>query len=477
MTTNSALEYWPAPVAHTPVRASVHVPASKSLTNRYLTLATLAALNPENTAPTVLHNPLASRDSDLMVQALAAMGITMTEAADGSWQFNRATKTEAAAQGQEAAAPVYIECGLAGTVMRFAPVLAALIGGDYIFDGDPGARVRPMSELLSALAQQGVELTQLDEQHNPITCAAGQEMTLPFRLRSTGSLPGGTVTLDSTATSQYITALLFLGVGTESPLTIVHTGAKVPSPDHIDMTVQLLAEHGISVAGRGPRWTVTPGRIAGFTTTVEPDLSNAGPFLAAAVVTGGTVSVPHWPARTTQVGDQWRTLLPRFGARVEFTPDAHDSSVGTLTVTGSSEQDPDGRVSFPGGGTISDASELAPTLAAIAALANSPTTLTGIAHLRGHETDRLAALTTEINALGGSVVETADGLQITPAPLQAGDFGSYHDHRMATAGAIIGLAVPGIRVENIATTAKTMPDFPQLWADMVGETATAESGS
>lgn len=462
MTTSILNEYWPAPRAHAPVRASVLVPASKSLTNRFLTLAALAGAAGDKDGETVLHNPLASRDSDLMVAALQYMGVRFAAAADGSWRLS---------PGQAPSTPVTIDCGLAGTVMRFAPVIAALRGGDYIFDGDEAARVRPMAELLSALAQQGVVITQLDDQHQPLPGHTGPATALPFRLQSSGQLPGGTVTLDSTATSQYITALLFLGVGTDAPLTIRHTGANVPSPDHIQMTAELLAEHGIQITGSGPEWTVTPGTIAPFAATVEPDLSNAGPFLAAAVVTGGSVSVPHWPATTTQVGDQWRSILPRFGATVSFQPDPDEPNSGTLTVTGSTERDATGRSSFPGGGTIADASELAPTIAAIAALANSPTTLTGIAHLRGHETDRLAALTAEINRLGGSVVETADGLAITPAPLRAGRFGSYHDHRMATAGAILGLVVPGVEVENIETTAKTMPDFPQLWTTMVGDAA------
>ena len=461
MTASTRHGCWPAPNAKSPVQASVLVPASKSLTNRFLALAALAEASVDHPA-TVLHNPLASRDSDLMVQALEAMGTQFSNTAEGAWQLR---------PGPAPTQQVHIDCGLAGTVMRFAPIIAALRGGDYIFDGDEAARVRPMAELLAALAQQGVVLTQLDADHQPVPGHNGPATALPFRLQSSGQLPGGTVTVDSTATSQYITALLFLGAGTQTPLTIRHTGTNVPSPDHILMTAELLGEHGIAITGTGPEWTVTPGTIAPFTATVEPDLSNAGPFLAAAVVTGGTVSVPHWPADTTQVGDQWRTILPRFGASVSFTPDVQTPNSGTLTVTGAAERDSAGRSVYPGGGTIADASELAPTIAAIAALATSPTTLTGIAHLRGHETDRLAALTTEINSLGGSVVETADGLEITPAPLHAGQFGSYHDHRMATAGAIIGLVVDGLEVENIETTAKTMPDFPQLWTTMVGDAA------
>lgn len=451
MAHNTDTEHWPAPHTTTAVQASVSVPASKSLTNRYLTLAALAGT-------ATLHNPLSSRDSDLMVAALAKMGITTSvDEETGAWVLKHT-------QPPSASAPVLIDCGLAGTVMRFAPVIAAIHGGDYIFDGDDGARTRPMAELLKALTQQGVTITQLDTNHQP---TGGDITGLPFRLVSDGKLPGGPVTLDSSATSQYITALLFLGVATDAPLVIEHTGQSVPSPDHIGMTATLLREHGITVTGTGPRWEVTPGPIKDFTATVEPDLSNAGPFLAAAVVTGGTVCVPNWPLVTTQVGDQWRNLLPRFGATVTVTPDEHGTA--TVCVTGTSTTDENGKAQFNGAGTIADSSELAPTLAAIAALAQTPTQLTGIAHLRGHETDRLAALTKEINALGGNVTETDDGLIIEPAPLTGGVFGTYHDHRMATAGAILGLVVENMQVENIATTGKTMPEFPELWADMVAE--------
>ena len=279
--------------------------------------------------------------------------------------------------------------------------------------------------------------------------------TLPLRVVGTGSVTGGTVTIDASGSSQFVSALLLAAVRFHSPLELHHEGGSgVPSLPHVDMTVSVLRDAGVAAERIGDAaWRVSPSDVAGLDVTVEPDLSNAGPFLAAAVVTGGTVSIPDWPAHTTQGGDQWRRILPLFGADVRLQD-------GTFTVTGPDEiagVDLD----------LSEAGELAPTVAAICALATGPSVLRGIAHLRGHETDRLAALSTELNALGGNVEETADGLRITPAELHTGVFHSYHDHRMATAGAILGLRVPGIRVENVATTAKTLPDFPGMWDRLV----------
>lgn len=218
------------------------------------------------------------------------------------------------------------------------------------------------------------------------------------------------------------------------------------------MTVETLRELGVTVTRPTERsWKVEPGSISAFDKVMEPDLSNAGPFLAAAMVTAGTVRIPHWPTSTTQVGDQWREILTQMGASIEHQDD------GTLVLTGPETIK---------GIDFADASELAPTLSAICALASTPSRLTGIAHLRGHETDRLAALVAEYTKLGGNVVELEDGLEITPTPLHGGEFETYADHRMATAAAIIGLVVPEVRVIDIATTAKTMPDFPALWTTL-----------
>ncbi len=330
--------------------------------------------------------------------------------------------------------------------MRFVPPLAALVNGSVRFDGDPAARVRPMAAIVAALEGLGVRVQD------------GGDGFLPFTVHGTGAVDGGHVAFDAGGSSQFVSAMLLVAPRFARGLHLEHIGDSVPSVDHISMTVEILRSMGVVVDDSTPNhWIVAPGPVAAFDVVLEQDLSNAGPFLAAALATRGTVRIPNWPANTTQVGDKWREILPQFGATVTLQD-------GVLTVTGGAEIH---------GVDIADTSELAPSTAAICALASTPSRLRGISHLRGHETDRLAALVAEINALGGNAEETEDGLIITPAPLRGGVFHSYHDHRMATAGAIIGLAVPGVEVENIGTTAKTMPDFPAMWAAMVSQTAAA----
>lgn len=434
------IDLWPAPFATLPLDATVTIPASKSLTNRYLILAALAD------GESRLRAPLQSRDSALMVKALQALGAGIAEV-PGTGDVPDLLVTPIP-EGH-ATDGVRVDCGLAGTVMRFVPPLAALVNGPVKFDGDPAALVRPMAPLLAGLAGLNVAVEDAEDGF------------LPFTVQGTGSVAGGHVKIDAGGSSQFISALLLVAGRFSGGLHLEHTGESVPSPDHIKMTVEILRSLGVVVDDSTPgHWVVEAGRIAGFDVSLEQDLSNAGPFLAAALATGGTVRIPGWPAHTTQVGDKWREILPQFGASVRLED-------GVLTVTGGREIH---------GVDLADTSELAPTVAALCALATTPSRLRGIAHLRGHETDRLAALVAEINALGGNVEETADGLIITPAPLHGGTFHSYHDHRMATAGAILGLAVPGVEVENIATTAKTMPEFPALWGAMMAQTAQPPAG-
>jgi 3-phosphoshikimate 1-carboxyvinyltransferase len=434
--------YWRAPFADRPVDATVTVPGSKSLTNRYLILAALAD------SPSRLRAPLHSRDSALMIEALRQLGATITEVpGDGAYGPDLdITPVDLDAPAIDTA----VDCGLAGTVMRFVPPVAALHRGRTLFDGDPHARKRPMGAIIRALAGLGVAVGAPD---------GGPASSLPFTVEGTGAVRGGHLVIDASASSQFVSALLLAGARFTEGLHLEHVGKPVPSLDHIAMTVAVLREVGVSVDDSvANHWIVSPGPIRGFDRRIEQDLSNAGPFLAAALATGGTVRIPNWPAQTTQVGDLWRSILATMGASVSLAD-------GTLTVTGGPEIK---------GATFSETSELAPTVAALCALATTPSTLTGIAHLRGHETDRLAALAAEINRLGGDVEETADGLRIRPAALHGGVVHSYADHRMATAGAILGLAVPGVEIEDIATTAKTMPDFPQLWAAMLGQGTTAQ---
>ena len=441
---SAAASVWPAPFARGPVDATVTVPGSKSLTNRYLVLAALAE------GPSRLRAPLHSRDSALMIAALRALGAKVTEV-PGDGDYGPDLEITPFAHGS--AAPdlgtVAVDCGLAGTVMRFVPPIAALCRGEIAFDGDPHARVRPMGPVIDALEALGLRLSSPD---------GSRPSSLPFTVHGEGSVPGGHVVVDASGSSQFVSALLLAGARFEDGLHLEHVGKPVPSLDHIAMTVSVLRELGVEVDDSVPNhWIVKPGPIRAFDVRIEQDLSNAGPFLAAALATRGTVRVPNWPEHTTQVGDAWREILPKLGASVTLDG-------GTLTVRGGD------RIT---GAELADTSELAPTVAALCALAESPSRLTGIAHLRGHETDRLAALVAEITRLGGDAEETADGLVIRPARLHGGVVRSYADHRMATAGAILGLAVDGVEVEDIATTSKTMPEFPQMWARMLGATVPA----
>lgn len=417
---------WPAPVAAEPVRASVRLPGSKSVTNRALLLAALAD------APGTVRRALRSRDADLMAAALRSLGAEMTPSAESADSVDWAVTPHPVRGGAS------VDVGLAGTVMRFVPPVAALADGPVFFDGDPHARKRPMGPILGALRALG---------------ASVDNDALPFTIR--GPIPGGEVELDASVSSQMISGLLLAGARFEKGVTVRHSGPPVPSMPHIEMTVQMLRQAGVEVDdSETDVWRVRPGVIRARDVTVEPDLSNAAPFLAAALVTGGSVVVPGWPAETTQGGDALRGLLAEMGARVERVPEGL-------------------RVSGAGGvrgidADLHDVSELTPTIAALAALADGPSRIRGVAHIRGHETDRIAALAREINRLGGDARETDDGLEIHPRPLSGGVFHSYADHRMATAGAVIGLAVPGIRVEDIATTGKTLPEFPRMWAAMLG---------
>lgn len=407
----------------------MQVPGSKSITNRALLLAALAD------GPSTIRRPLVSRDTDLMLGAVRALGTTVAEvpgAGSGAdWRV----------EPQPLHGPAAVDCGLAGTVMRFVPPVAVLADGEISFDGDPRARDRPMGPVLSALRDLGAT----------IDTDTGR---LPFTVRGSGGLRGGNVQIDASASSQFVSGLLLAAPRYDKGVDVVHVGPPVPSLPHIRMTVLMLRQAGVDIEDETPqRWRVSPGRIAARDLDVEPDLSNAAPFLAAALVTSGTVTVAGWPRATTQPGDLLRDLLARMGAECRL-------SRSGLVVRGR------GRI-LGIDADLREVSELAPTIAGIAALASTPSTLRGIGHMRGHETDRLAALATEINNLGGDVAETRDGLAIRPRPLHGGVFGTYADHRMATTGALIGLLVPGVEVEDVATTGKTMPEFVDLWNGML----------
>jgi 3-phosphoshikimate 1-carboxyvinyltransferase len=427
---------WPAPVASGAVDATVTVPGSKSVTNRALVLAALAA------EPGWVRRPLRSRDTLLMADGLRAMGVQIDEVVNGHGGGEAWRVIPAGLRG-----PATVDVGNAGTVMRFLPPVAALADGPVRFDGDPRSYERPLHGVIDALRALGARIDD------------GGRGSLPLTVHGGGALDGGKVEVDASASSQFVSALLLSGPRCNLGVEVRHTGETLPSVPHIRMTVQMLRRAGAKVdtpenGGEANVWRVDPSALLGRDLTVEPDLSNAQPFLAAALVTGGRVVIPDWPERTTQPGDALRELFTRMGGRCELT------SAG-MVMTGS------GRVHGIDA-DLGDVGELTPGIAALAALADSPSQLRGVAHLRLHETDRLAALTREINALGGDVTETADGLLIRPRPLHGGVFHTYDDHRLATAAAVIGLAVPGVLVENVGTTAKTLPEFTELWTAMLG---------
>ena len=422
-------ELWPAPFrGRKPISSKVSIPGSKSVTNRALILAAQA------NSPSIIRKPLISRDSELMSAGLVALGVGIHDEGDNqSWKI-----TPAPLKG-----PAHIDVGNAGTVMRFLPPLAALAQGEIAFDGDPRSYERPIGPVIKALEELGIEI---DHQGH---------YSLPMVIRGTGVIPGGKLTIDASKSSQFLSALLLVGPSMANGITVTHNGSSLPSMPHIDMTVQMLRDFGaeVDVDKAAQSWSVKAGTLKGQDLVIEPDLSNAAPFLSIAMVCGGSITITDWPQKTTQPGDYLREIFTKMGARVAL-------NAGGLTLTG--------------GGSIHgididlhDVGELTPSIAALAALADSPSHLRGIGHLRMHETDRLAALTREINALGGNVVEEETALHITPAPLHGGTFHTYEDHRLATAGAVIGLVTPDVLIENVATTRKTLPDFPGLWKSLV----------
>jgi 3-phosphoshikimate 1-carboxyvinyltransferase len=415
---------WPAPRAAGPLHATVEVPGSKSLTNRALVLAALSE------APSVVRRALRSRDTELMAGALTALGCFVYTSGD-DWRVTPGSIT----------GPARVDCGLAGTVMRFVPPVAALASGTVAFDGDPHARTRPMREVLGGLRDLGVRVD--DEGRG----------TLPFTVTGQGRVRGGTVTMDASASSQFVSALLLAGARYDEGVDVRHVGEPIPSMPHVDMTVAQLRLHGVEVDdSEADRWRVLPGPVRAVDVDVEPDLSNAAPFLAAAMVSAGEVTVAHWPRRTTQAGDALREIVALMGGDVTLA-DAGLTVRGPGTIRG---------IDYD----LHDVGELTPAVAALCLLADSPSRLRGVAHIRGHETDRLAALAREFTALGGDVDETPDGLVIRPAHLHGGTFRTYADHRMAHAGVIIGLAVDDLAVEDIATTSKTFPGFADAWSRM-----------
>ena len=426
---------WPAPFrGKKPVDVRVVIPGSKSVTNRALILAAQAV------GTSKLRRPLVSRDSELMVGGLKALGLSINEKQENGDLIFEVT-------GGSLKGPAKIDVGNAGTVMRFLPPLAALADGEISFDGDPRSHERPLGPVIKALEELGISINH------------GGRYALPLTMRnlSGGKIRGGEIEIDASASSQFLSALLLIAPSTELGITAKHIGGALPSMPHIEMTVQMLRDFGAKVTVDKDKntWRVEPGKLIAQDLVIEPDLSNAAPFMSIAMVCGGSVTIADWPKQTTQPGDQLREIFTKMGAQVEFV----SGETGGLKITGGAIHGIDV--------DLHDVGELTPAIAALCALADSPSYLQGIGHLRLHETDRLAALHAEISALGGDVIEEPTALRINPKPLHAGVFHTYEDHRLATSGATIGLVVEGIQVENIATTRKTIPDFPGLWSSLL----------
>ena len=432
---------WVTPIANDPVRAIVRVPGSKSETNRALVLAALAS------GPSTITNGLEARDTRLMRDALRALGVQISELETGLWRV---------APPAEFVAGATIDCGLAGTVMRFVPPVAALAPGRVAFDGDEQAYGRPMAPLLAGLSDLGVPLEADGSGQAP--------QGLPFALTGRPDLPGGRISLDTSASSQFVSGLLLAGARYAEGIEVRHVGGPVPSEPYLAMTVGMLRARGVEVDDHETgRWRVSPGPIAPLDVTIPPDLQNAAPFLAAAAITGGSVTVPNWPEHTDQAGDAIRWMLGEFGALVTQVNN-------TLTVAGTDEihaVDLD----------LRQASELVPVAAAVAALADGTSRLHGVEHIRGHETDRLAALAKNLNALGAHVRESHDGLTIHPRLLGGATWNSYADHRLIQAGALLGLVVEDVEIDDVAGVAKTMPEFVTLWERMLSESDAASDSA
>ncbi|KAB1643552.1 3-phosphoshikimate 1-carboxyvinyltransferase [Gulosibacter chungangensis] len=437
---------WPAPTATEALDVEVEIPGSKSITNRELVLAALAE------EPTTLRHPLHARDTQLMSEAVHQLGAQISEVEEGAGRYGPNLQITPAA---ELEGGVSIDCGLSGNVMRFVPPMAALALGPVTFDGDKAAHKRPMSGTIEALRGLGLDVN--DDNRG----------RLPFSMYGTGEVEGGELEIDASSSSQFVSGLLLAAPRFKKGLTLKHVGDAVPSLPHIEMTLESLRNRGVDAHSIDERtWRVEPGPISGIDLTIEPDLSNAAPFLLATVVAGGEVRIPNWPLETTQVGDLLREILPQFGAEVTLSAD------GLLTcrvergiVQGGSFEGVTMDFSDAGG-------ELVPNIAAVCAFASSESKLTSIGHLRGHETDRVTALATELTAIGAEVDELDEALVIRPGELHGAEWKCYEDHRMATSGALVGLAVEGITLDDVKSTSKTLPQFVELWEGMLaGDTS------
>ena len=416
---------WRSIKATGPITGQIRVPGSKSISNRALLLAALSDGSSQ------ISGVLLARDTQLMIAALKQLGCQI----DISENTVRVEPNKLIGGGK-------INVGLAGTVMRFVPIVAALANGDTFFEGDEQAAARPMKTTIDSLRQLGVIVE--DQGRN----------TLPFTVHGVGKVTGGEVQIDASVSSQFLSALLLAGARFQDGVTVINTAETVPSMPHIEMTISMLRQHGIYVTQSNNSWKINPGNIKAIDRIIEPDLSNATVFLAAAMLTGGRVTILDWPKQSDQPSKEIIAVFEKLGAQIEFT----DSGL-TLQAP---------KVIKPINHDLSAVGEIAPTITAIAAAAAGVSTLTGIGHLRGHETDRLAALVNELGKIGITAQELSDGLEIYGGTMHDATsiMNSYQDHRMATFAAIVGLKV-NLDLDDIATTSKTIPDFTNMWEKFV----------
>lgn len=414
-----------------PVEAEVTLPGSKSYTNRALVLAALAD------GVSTLRAALFSEDTAVMAESLRRLGISVAEDSEAL------TFTVEGKGGIIPADRAELFVGNSGTTARFLTAMLALGQGEYLLDGVPRMRQRPIQPLLDALRQLGVDAASVTGSGCP-----------PVRVRASG-LAGGKVRLPGNLSSQYLSALLMVGPCTRLGLEIEIQGDLVSKP-YVDLTVQAMQAFGAAVGCEGYRRFVVPGgqRYRARDYTVEPDASAASYFFALAAATGGRVRVRNLGARSAQGDVRFVDVLERMGCRVLREPDS-------ITVQGP----PSLRGIEVDMNAISDTVQ---TLAAIAPLASGPVVIRNVAHIRHKETDRIHALATELRRLGVVVDEFPDGLAIYPSLVRPGTVQTYDDHRMAMSFAVLGCRVPGITIENPGCVAKTFPDFFQRLAAALG---------
>jgi 3-phosphoshikimate 1-carboxyvinyltransferase len=420
------------PIPH-PLNATVHVPGSKSLTNRALLIAALAS------GQTRLTNALFSDDSRYFANALQTLGfdVQLDEA------NNEMTVTGLGGKIPAKKAELYI--GDAGTAARFLTAFLTLGRGEYILDGDSRMRERPIGDLAEALTQLGANISPL----SPRERAGVREHSLPIKILANG-LPGGKTEIAGDISSQFLSALLMVAPYAQSPIEIELT-TELNSKPYVDMTLAIMGNFGIEVGRNGFRsFTIHPSRYFPLSTfQIESDASAASYFFAAPAICGGTVKVENISRRSVQGDIAFVNVLKQMGCTVEGT----DNSILVTRASPLRGIDVDMR----------DIPDTAQTLAAIAPFADTPTRVRGIASARLKETDRIHATCTELRRLGVQVEEHEDGMTIYPCQtFKRSNVQTYSDHRMAMSFSLIGLRFDGVTLENPSCVSKTFPNFFEI---------------